>query len=97
MSIIKDTAMRKTERQEVRLTLAQKEILARAASISGKNVSDFILESSVLAAEMAILEQRVFVVSGKEFEWWEKLVDSEPQPNPGLDQLFSKPLSWPKE
>ena len=97
MSIIKDTAVRKTERQEVRLTLAQKEILARAASISGKNVSDFILESSVLAAEMAILEQRVFVVSGKEFEWWENLVDSEPQPNPGLDQLFSKPLLWPKD
>ena len=97
MSIIKDTAVRKTERQEVRLTLAQKEIVARAASISGKNVSDFILESSVLAAEMAILEQRVFVVSGKEFEWWENLVDSEPQPNPGLDQLFSKPLLWPKD
>ena len=97
MSIIKDTAVRKTERQEVRLTLAQKEILARAASISGKSVSDFILESSVLAAEMAILEQRVFVVSGKEFEWWENLVDSEPQPNPGLDQLFSKPLLWPKD
>ena len=96
MSIIKDTAIRKTERQEVRLTLAQKEILARAAAITGKNVSDFILESSVLAAEMAILEQRVFVVSGKEFEWWEKLFDSDPQPNPGLDRLFSKPLSWPK-
>ncbi len=97
MSIIKDTAMRKTERQEVRLTLAQKEILARAAAITGKNVSDFILESSVLAAEMAILEQRVFVVSGKEFEWWENLVDSESEPNSGLDQLFSKPLSWPKD
>ena len=97
MSIIKDTAIRKTERQEVRLTLAQKEILARAAAITGKNVSDFILESSVLAAEMAILEQRVFVVSGNEFEWWEKLVDSDPQPNPGLDRLFSKPLSWPKD
>lgn len=97
MSIIKDTAIRKTERQEVRLTLAQKEILARAAAITGKNVSDFILESSVLAAEMAILEQRVFVVSGKEFEWWEDLLDAEPQSNPGLDRLFSKPLSWPKD
>lgn len=97
MSIIKDTAIRKTERQEVRLTLAQKEILAHAAAISGKNVSDFILESSVLAAEMAILEQRVFVVSGKEFEWWEDLLDAEPKSNPGLDRLFEKPLSWSKE
>jgi uncharacterized protein (DUF1778 family) len=97
MSIIKDTAIRKSERQEVRLTLAQKELITRGAAISGKNISDFILENAVLAAEMAILEQRVLPVSGEEFDWWEQLLESEPQPNPGLDRLFSKPLSWPKD
>lgn len=97
MSIIKDTAIRKSERQEVRLTLAQKELITRGAAICGKNISDFILENAVLAAEMAILEQRVLPVSGEEFDWWEQLLESEPQPNPGLDRLFSKPLSWPKD
>lgn len=96
MPIIKDTAIRKSERQEVRLTLAQKELITRGAAISGKNISDFILENAVLAAEMTILEQRVLLVSGEEFDWWEQLFESEPQPNPGLDRLFSKSLSWPK-
>ena len=97
MAIIKETSLRKTERQEVRLTSAQKEVIAHAAAISGKNVSDFILESAVLSAEMAILEQRVFLVSGAEFAWWEDLLDEDPQSNPGLDRLFEKPLSWSKE
>lgn len=96
MSIIKDTATRKTERQEVRLTSAQKDLIARGAAISGKNISDFILENAVLAAEMTILEQRVLPVSGAEFVWWEQLLESDPQGNPGLDRLFSKPNSWPK-
>lgn len=96
MAIIKDTSARKTERHEFRLTPAQKELITRGAEISGKNVSDFILENAVLAAEMTILEQRVFAVSGQEFSWWENLLESESSENPGLDRLFAKPLSWPK-
>jgi uncharacterized protein (DUF1778 family) len=97
MTVIKDTAAKKTERHEFRLTPAQKEIIARAAAINGKNVSDFILESAVLSAEMAILEQRVFLVSGQEFAWWEELLVAEPKSNPGLDRLLEKPLSWSKD
>jgi uncharacterized protein (DUF1778 family) len=97
MSITKDTSARKTERNEFRSTSAQKELILRGAEITGKNPSDFILENAVLAAEMAILEQRVFPVSGQEFAWWEELLEAETQPHPGLDRLFSKPLSWPKD
>jgi uncharacterized protein (DUF1778 family) len=96
MAIIKDTSARKTERQEVRLTSVQKDLITRGAAISGKNISDFILENAVLAAEMTILDQRVFAVSGAEFVWWEQLLESEPQLNPGLDLLFAKTTSWPK-
>jgi uncharacterized protein (DUF1778 family) len=96
MAIIKDTSSRKSERQEVRLTSVQKDLITRGATISGKSISDFILENAVLAAEMAILEQRVLPVTGEEFMWWEQLLESEPQPNPGLDRLFAKTQSWPK-
>jgi uncharacterized protein (DUF1778 family) len=97
MSMVRSSTAKKTERHEFRLTPVQKEIIARAAAISGKNVTDFILESTVLAAEMTILDQRVFGVSATEFSWWEDLLEAEPQPNPGLDRLFSKPISWSKD
>jgi uncharacterized protein (DUF1778 family) len=96
MAIIKDTSARKSERQEVRLTSVQKDLITRGAAISGKSISDFILENAVVAAELTILEQRVLPVSGEEFMWWEQLLESEPLPNPGLDRLFSKTQSWPK-
>ena len=96
MSIIRDNAVRKTERHEFRLTSAQKELISRAAEISGKNVSDFILENAVLAAEMAILDQRVFNVSENEFANWEALLESAPRANAGLARLFAEPLTWPE-
>jgi uncharacterized protein (DUF1778 family) len=97
MASIKTTPARKTERHEFRLTPAQKEIISRAAEISGKNVSDFILENAVLAAEMTILDQRVMSVPDQEFTWWENLIEAVPQQNPGLEKLFAKPQSWPKD
>jgi uncharacterized protein (DUF1778 family) len=91
MPILKDPSARKTERQQVRLTSAQKELITRGAAISGKSNSDFMLETAVLAAETTILEQRVIPVSGDEFVWWGQLLEAETQPNPGLDRLLSKP------
>ena len=77
MEINETTSTRKSERYELRFTVEQKEMITQAARISGKDVADFILENALLASQTQILDQRVFAASGKEFLWWEQILESE--------------------
>jgi uncharacterized protein (DUF1778 family) len=44
----------------------QEAVLRRAAEVSHKSLTDFILDSACLAAEQALLDQRLFMVSGSQ-------------------------------
>jgi uncharacterized protein (DUF1778 family) len=52
----------KTERLNLRLTLAQNAVLRRAAEARGESTSDYVLRHAVEAAEMDLADRRVFAV-----------------------------------
>ena len=56
------SAAHKEARIEVRTTSERKAFIARGASASGQNVSDFILSSAQEKAEMVLADQKVFVL-----------------------------------
>jgi uncharacterized protein (DUF1778 family) len=52
------------------------------------------MDSAYLAAENALLDQRVFVVSGKRYRTLLDLLNHPVEKNIGLRDLFSKPAPW---
>jgi uncharacterized protein (DUF1778 family) len=54
------TAKRKEERLSVRTTTEKKELIARAAERIDKNISEFVLETAVSAAEAVLGDDAKF-------------------------------------
>lgn len=59
-----------------------------------KSLTDFILESVCQAAEQTLLDQRLFMVSGSQFDALLELLECSAEDNAGLKDLFSKPAPW---
>jgi hypothetical protein len=49
-----------------------------------------------LAAQQTLLDQRLFMVSGTQYQAFLDLLDQPEQPNPGLQELFSRKAPWEK-
>lgn len=78
----------------LRATLQQEAILRRAAEVSHKSLTDFILESACVVAEQTLLDQRLFMVSGHQYQALLELLDRPPQSNAGLEKLFNTIAPW---
>ena len=90
------TAATRTARLGLRTTPQQEAVLRRAAEVSHKSMTDFILDSAYQAAEQTLLDQRLFLVSGSQSQALIDLLDRPAQDNPGLKDLFSRRAPWSK-
>jgi uncharacterized protein (DUF1778 family) len=90
MAIVKEASFR-TARLGLRATPRQQAVLRRAADVTNKSLTDFILESACQAAEQALLDQRLFLVPGERHQALLDLLDRPAAVNPGLKALFARP------
>jgi uncharacterized protein (DUF1778 family) len=81
----------KTERLNLRLTLAQDAVLRRAAEARGESTSDYVLRHAVAAAEMDIADRRVFVVDDAAWNELQALVSAPPELPLSMTKLLSNP------
>ena len=88
-----DTGTR-SARLGLRTTPQQEAVLRRAAAVSNKSMTDFILDSACLAAEQTLLDQRLFMVSLDQALTLLELLDRPAQDNGGLADLFSRQAPW---
>jgi uncharacterized protein (DUF1778 family) len=84
----------RSARLGLRATPAQEAVLRRAAEVSHKSLTDFILDSACLAAEQTLLDQRLFMVSGSQAQALMDLLDRPEQANEGLRDLFARQAPW---
>ena len=84
----------KTERVALRVTPAQRQLLSTAASLSDQSISEFVLTSTMEAAQNAVLDQKIIWMKPKDFEEFERRLAEPPKVNEGLARLFTKPLPW---
>jgi uncharacterized protein (DUF1778 family) len=84
----------RSARLGLRATPEQELVLRRAADVAHKSLTDFILDSACLAAEQTLLDQRLFLVSGSQYQAFMDLLDQPAQPNPGLQDLLSRKAPW---
>lgn len=66
----------RSARLALRATAEQERVLRRAAEVAHKPLTDFILESACQAAEETLLEQRLFLVSGDQYQSLLALLDA---------------------
>lgn len=65
----------KTERIDIRTTLYAKRLLQEAARVAHKNVSDFLLESGIAAAEQSLADRRVFALDDTAWHAFQAVLD----------------------
>ncbi len=94
MTAVASSPSTRSARLGLRATPEQEAVLRRAAEVSHKSLTDFILDSACLAAEQTLLDQRLFMVSGGQYQALMDLLDRPEQPNAGLNDLFSRKAPW---
>ena len=80
----------KSERIEVRITPGMKALLQRAATSSHKNVSEFLLEAGIKAAEEALVDRRIFRLEDAQWQAFQDALDRPVTTKPRLARLLAE-------
>jgi uncharacterized protein (DUF1778 family) len=88
----------KTKRDtlNIRIQPELRGLIDRAAELSGKNRTDFVLDAARVAAENALLDRTVFVVNPKAFADFLARLDAPPGPNARLCRSLETAAPWEK-
>ena len=81
----------KTERIDVRTSSAVKSLLQEAAQSCHKNVSEFLLEAGIAAANHALAERRFFQLDDAHWQAFQAALDQPVKGKPRLKQLLTQP------
>lgn len=87
-------ASARSARLGLRATPEQETVLRRAAEVAHKSLTDFVLDAAYRAAEQTLLDQRLFMVSGSQYQALLDMMDRPESENPGLADLFSRRPAW---
>ncbi len=80
----------KSERIEVRTTPSMKSLLQRAAATSHKNVTEFLLEAGINAAEESLVNRRLFQLDDAQWQAFQDVLDRPVTEKPRLARLLSE-------
>jgi len=80
----------------IRSTEDTRSLIDRAAALSGKTRTDFVLDSARIRAESMLLDQRLFVVDDERYAALLALLDQPAMPTERLRQLFGGSSPWEK-
>jgi uncharacterized protein (DUF1778 family) len=94
MTTVVSSSRVRSARLGLRATPEQEVVLRRAAEVAHKSLTDFILDSACSVAEQTLLDQRLFMVTGSQYQALMDLLEQPAQPNEGLRDLFSRNAPW---
>ncbi|MCK0506596.1 DUF1778 domain-containing protein [Aromatoleum anaerobium] len=81
----------KTERIDVRASGPVKQLLQEAARACHKNVSEFLLDAGVTAANQALADRRRFVLDDEQWQAFQQALDRPVQAKTRLKKLLTEP------
>jgi uncharacterized protein (DUF1778 family) len=88
------TSGTRSSRLGLRATPEQEAVLRRAAEVAHKSLTDFVLDAACQAAEQTLLDQRLFMVSGSQYQALLDLLEQPERDNTGLADLVTHPAPW---
>ena len=74
----------------------QRDLIDQAASLLGKNRSDFMLEAACERAQAVLLDQVFFSLDADKFQQFAALLDAPLKSNQGLERLMAVKAPWDK-
>jgi len=72
----------------------QRDLIDHAATLLGKNRSDFMLEAACDKAQAVVLDQVFFSLDADNFRQFNDMLDAPPAHNPGLERLMAVKVPW---
>lgn len=82
------------ETLNIRIKSADRSLIDRAAELSGKTRTDFILDATRRAAEEALLDRTLFRLSPDAYDKFVARLDEPPRLNARLQHLLQTPAPW---
>jgi uncharacterized protein (DUF1778 family) len=84
------TETTKTAKLDIRLSMAAKDALNRAALAAHSSLSQFVLESAMSRAEEMLADRRSFNLDAKQWALFMEALDAPDRELPGIKKLFGK-------
>lgn len=84
----------KRETLNLRIKPELRGLIDRAASLTGKNRTEFVLEAARLAAEDALMDRTVLEVDPRTYSEFLARLDAPPEPNDRLRRTLETPAPW---
>ena len=81
----------KTERIDVRASTPVKQLLQEAARSCHKNVSEFLLDAGISAANHALADRRHFNLNAEQWDQFQSALDRPVHEKPRLQRFLTKP------
>jgi uncharacterized protein (DUF1778 family) len=82
------------EALNIRIQPQVRKLIDRAAQLTGKNRTNFVLDAARRAAEDALLDRELFTVSPKAYRQFLARLDAKPRPNKRLLKSLRTPAPW---
>jgi uncharacterized protein (DUF1778 family) len=88
------SATKRRDTLNLRIKPEERGLIDRAAMVTGKTRTDFVLEAARLAAEEALLDRTMLIVSPDAYAAFLKRLDEPPRPNARLRRTMQAPAPW---
>jgi uncharacterized protein (DUF1778 family) len=82
-------ASAKTQRVDLRISPAAKEMIQAAARAQDKTVSEFLVDSGLVSAAETLTDRRLFILDDTQWEALQAAPDAPPRERPRLARLMS--------
>jgi uncharacterized protein (DUF1778 family) len=86
----------RSERVDLRMTPAAKRMLQRAAAVTNKTLTEFLLDTGLNAAVDTLADRRVFQIDKKRWDAFMAALARPPKSNPKLRKLLARKPAWDK-
>lgn len=80
----------------IRIKPADRCLIDYAADVTGKNLTDFVVDAARKEAQNALLDRAAISISEKAYTAFVALLDAPPQPNERLRKSLQSPVPWEK-
>lgn len=81
----------KSERIDVRASTPVKQLLQEAARVAHKNVSEFLLDAGIIAANQTLADRTRFELSAEQWLAFQSALDQPVGAKPRLKKLLAEP------
>ncbi len=91
------TSSVRSGRLGLRTTPVQAALIQRAAEVTQKSITEFVLTSACEKAEQTLLDQRLFLIDDQAWQVFQEVLERPAQARAGLKTLLEEPAIWEHE